>query len=332
MKIKISNKLIDCNSEPFIIGEVGSNFDQDLNKAIKLIKIAKNAGCDAVKFQLFKASKLYPNDLKMRNIFKKLEIKKKFLVQIKRACMAINIEFMCSPFDLESVKYLYKIGINSFKIASSEISNYKLIKFVASTKKLCIVSLGMAIEEDVIKIKKIFRKIKNQNLVFMQCTSEYPASLENSNLKYINHIKKNHKCIPGYSDHTLNSDTALVALGMGAIFFEKHFTYNKKAKGPDHFFALNPKELFEYVRKIKQCHASLGSEKKNQLLDSLKNFSRRKGIYAKENLIKNTIIKNKHLEFKSPPKGLLDIEIKKILNKRIKKSKNKLDYLSYQDF
>ena len=157
MKINIGKKVINKNSPPFIIAEAGSNFDQSLKKAIDLIKIAKKAECDAVKFQLFDASKLYPDNKVMRKIFQNVQIKRSFLIKIKKKCDELNIEFMCSPFDLESAKFLSKIGINSFKIASSEISNYKLLNYAARSKKLCLVSLGMAIEEDVIKIKKIFK-------------------------------------------------------------------------------------------------------------------------------------------------------------------------------
>ena len=262
MKIQIGNKVVNKNSPPFIIAEAGSNFDQSLNKAINLVKIAKKADCDAVKFQLFDASKLYPTNKIMKKLFEGIQIKRSFLIKIKKKCDELNIEFMCSPFDLESAKFLNRIGINSFKIASSEISNYKLLNYVASTKKLCFVSLGMAIEEDVVKLRKIFKKFKNQNLILMQCTSEYPAKLENLNLNYLSHINKKFKVLAGFSDHSLGHYASVVALGKGAIFFEKHFTYNKKAKGPDHFYALNPIELTKYVRILKKSAVSLGDKKK----------------------------------------------------------------------
>ena len=238
---------------------------------------------------------------------------------------------MCSPFDLESAKFLNRIGINSFKIASSEISNYKLLNYVASTKKLCFVSLGMAIEEDVVKLRKIFKKFKNQNLILMQCTSEYPAKLENLNLNYLSHINKKFKVLAGFSDHSLGHYASVVALGKGAIFFEKHFTYNKKAKGPDHFYALNPIELTKYVRILKKSAVSLGDKKKNELIESVKNSSRRCGIYLKKNIDVGHTITKKDLVFKSPPKGFLDIEVNKVLNKKIKIKKEKGQFLTKND-
>ena len=111
MKIKIGKKIINKNSQPFVIAEAGSNFDQSLKKAIELVKIAKKSECDAIKFQLFDASKLYPDNKVMRKIFQKIQIKKNFLIKIKKKCDELNIEFMCSPFDLESAKFLSKIGI-----------------------------------------------------------------------------------------------------------------------------------------------------------------------------------------------------------------------------
>jgi sialic acid synthase SpsE len=332
MKINIGKKVINKNSPPFIIAEAGSNFDQSLKKAIDLIKIAKKAECDAVKFQLFDASKLYPDNKVMRKIFQNVQIKRSFLIKIKKKCDELNIEFMCSPFDLESAKFLSKIGINSFKIASSEISNYKLLNYAARSKKLCLVSLGMAIEEDVIKIKKIFKKYKNQNLVLMQCTSEYPAKLENLNLRYLTHISQKHKLLSGFSDHSLGHYASIVALGQGANFFEKHFTYNKKAKGPDHSYALNQKELTKYVKVLKKNSVCLGNKKKIELIDGVKNSSRRCGLYLKRDIKAGELIKKNHLIFKAPPKGFLDIEIDKVLNKKIQVNKKKHQFLSKNDF
>lgn len=332
MKINIGKRVINKNSPPFIIAEAGSNFDQSLKKAIDLINIAKKSKCDAVKFQLFEASKLYPDNKAMKKIFQKIQMKRSFLIKIKKKCDETNIEFMCSPFDVDSAKFLSKIGINSFKIASSEISNYRLLNYVAKSKKLCLVSLGMAIEEDVVKIKKIFKKYKNQNLVFMQCTSEYPAKLENLNLCYLSHISQKHKCLSGFSDHSLGHYASIVALGQGAKFFEKHFTYNKKAKGPDHFYALNPNELTKYVKVIKNNSMCLGNKDKIELIDSVKNFSRRCGLYLKRNINVGERIKKNHLIFKAPPKGFLDIEINKVLNKKIQVNKKKHQFLSKDDF
>ena len=230
MKVSIGQKVINQNSAPFIIAEVGSNFDQSLNKALNLVKIAKKANCDAVKFQLFNASNLYPDNQFMRKIFQKIQIKKSFLIQIKKKCDQLDIEFMCSPFDIDSAKFLNKIGINSFKIASSEISNYKLLNYVASSKKLCLVSLGMAIEEDVSKVKKIFKKHKNKNLVLMQCTSEYPAKLKNLNLRYLSHIQQKHKVLSGFSDHSLGYYASIIALGQGSIFLKNILHITKKLR------------------------------------------------------------------------------------------------------
>jgi sialic acid synthase SpsE len=329
-KIFLNSKFVAEKYEPYIIAEAGSNFDQSLNKAFKLVNIAKNSGADAIKFQLFKANKLYPNNPKMRDIFKKIELKKSFAKKIKIFCEKNKIDFMCSPFDVDSAKFLKKIGINSFKIASSEISNYSLLNYVASTKKTVLISTGMAEERDIIKILNIFKKKNNDNLIFLECTSLYPSKYKDLNLSFISKIKNKFNMLAGFSDHTLDNYSALVALGLGARVFEKHFTYNKKASGPDHSYALNPKELKTYVKKIKDLFFSIKEDKKLISREVLKS-SRRNGVYIKNDLRKDSIIKKNDLIFKSPPIEILSIYKDKVIGKKLKKNKFKHEPLYYSD-
>lgn len=326
----LNSKLIGDKIEPYIIAEAGSNFDQSLKKAFKLVMIAKKSGADAVKFQLFSAKKLYPRNEKMRNIFKKIELKRDYAKKIKFFCNKNNIDFMCSPFDISSAKFLNKIGVKSFKIASSEIANYSLINYVASTNKTVLVSTGMAEEKDIEIILKIFKKYKNQKLIILECTSAYPSNYKDLNLSFIDKIKRKYKCMAGFSDHTLDDLASLVALGAGARVFEKHFTYNKKASGPDHFYALNFKELTNYILKIKSSFLTIKSLKKKVPKDILMN-SRRGGVYLKKNLKKNSTLKITDLKLDAPPVEILDIYLDDVIGKKIKINKFKNEPLYYKD-
>ena len=267
MKIKIYNRLISSTSPPYVIAEIGSNFDQSLNKALRLINVAKNCGADAVKFQLFSGKKLYPNNKKMRKLFEKHELNPKWISILKKHCLKIRIHFFLSVFDEESLDVIIKNKIKLFKIASSEITNLSLLKKIAMQKKPIFVSTGMSDLDDVKRALKVTKSQKNNKIILMQCGSLYPLDDEKVNLNVLDTFKKKFKCILGFSDHTLGCDAAMVALGKGSVVFEKHITLNKKNPGPDHHYAMNPQEFKTYVRKLKNCYKMLGDSEKKMLDD-----------------------------------------------------------------
>ena len=151
---------MEINNNPFIIAEIGSNFNQNLNTAKKLIYLAKKNGADAVKFQLFKADILYPKhkNKKMNKIFSKIEIKQEWLKKLKDYSDKLGIICFASAFDLESAKFLEKIKVKAHKIASSELTNIQLIDYISKTKKTVFVSTGMSDFDDINKALKIFKK------------------------------------------------------------------------------------------------------------------------------------------------------------------------------
>ena len=317
--IKLEKKIISNNNNPFIIAEIGSNFNQNLNTAKKLIYLAKKNGADAVKFQLFKADILYPKhkNIKMNKIFSKIEIKQEWLKKLKDYSDKLGIICFASAFDLESAKFLEKIKVKAHKIASSELTNIQLIDYISKTKKTVFVSTGMSDFDDINKALKIFKKNKNDKLILMQCGSMYPLNYENVNLNVLRSYKKKYKVITGFSDHTLDNLSALVALGKDAIVFEKHITLDKKLKGPDHFYALEPKDFKKYVHELKKGYMTLGSSFKD-LIPIEKQFSRREGLYYKLDLKSGTKILKKHLYTKRPPLGLRSKYIKDVLGKKLK--------------
>ena len=304
--------------KPYFIAEIGSNFNQDLKTGYELINKAKTSGANAVKFQLFKAKKLYPNNRKMFKIFKSIELNEKYFKKFYNYAKKLEMDVSASTFDLKTARYLEKFKVDFHKIASSELTNYKLIDYLSKSKLPILLSSGMSDLQDIKNAVKICEKNNNFNIVIMQCGSDYPLKHKDVNLNTLTTFKSNFKYCLGFSDHTLTDVAGITSIGCGAIVFEKHITLNKKSSGPDHFFAMEPNEFRDYITKIKEAYKCLGSSEKNLLKQERLN-SRRKGLYFNKNLKKGKIFTAKDYIEKPPPIGLTTIYLNNILNKRLKK-------------
>lgn len=300
----------------YIIAEIGSNFDQSKNKAFRMIRAAKNVGANAVKFQLFKARELYPDDKKMFKLFKSIELNPKWIPQLSDYCRKIDIDFLSSVFDLESAKLVNKY-VKYHKVASSEATNIPLLIYLLKTKKKILFSTGMCDEKDISNFIKLSKKYKNKDVVLMQCGSMYPLPLRHANLAVLKKYKKKFKCEIGFSDHTTGYEAAMCASALGSTFFEKHFTLNKRSKGPDHFFAVEPLQLKKYINKINKTKIILGSSIKKMLPDE-KKFGRRKGLYFLKNITKGKKIEKKHLYSKQPSIGIRARDINIVLGRKLR--------------
>ena len=303
--------------KPYFIAEIGSNFNQDLKTGYELIEKAKSCGADAVKFQLFKAKKLYPNNKKMYKIFKSIELKHVYFQKFFKYAKKLKLDVAASTFDLQSARFLNKFKVDFHKVASSELTNYKLIDFLSKSKLPLLLSSGMSDLQDIKNAVSICEKNKNFKIVIMQCGSDYPLKLKDVNLNTLKTFRLNFNYHLGFSDHTISDTAGITSVGLGATIFEKHVTLNKKSDGPDHFFAMEPNEFKNYINKIKQAFVCLGTSKKNLLKQERFN-SRRKGLYFNKNLKKGKIFTNKDYIEKSPPIGLTPIYLDTILNKKLK--------------
>ncbi len=309
-------------TKPYFIAEIGSNFNQDLKTGYELIEKAKNCGANAVKFQLFKAQKLYPNDKKMFKIFKSIELKESYFKKFYAYAKKLKLDVSASTFDLDTARNLKKFKVDFHKIASSELTNYNLINFLSKSKVPILLSTGMSDLQDVKNAVEICEKNHNPNIVIMQCGSDYPLKHKDVNLNTLKTFNLNFKYCLGFSDHTLSEVAGITSIGFGVTVFEKHITLNKNSNGPDHFFAMEPKEFKDYIKKINQAFECLGTSNKNLLKQERFN-SRRKGLYFKKNLKKGKIFTKKDYLEKSPPIGLTTIYLKNILDKKLKKDVKK---------
>ncbi len=332
MYIKIKNKHLGNFSKPYIIAEIGSNFNQSFQTAIKLIDAAKKAGANAAKFQLFDAEELYNKSHPLFKPFKQNELNKNWIKKLLKYTESINLDFFLSVFDLKSADIAFKAGVEHFKIASSEVTNLKLIHAIDSFEKNIYLSTGMS---DYFEIEKALHVInlnkKNKTkVVIMHCSSLYPCSDQDVNLNIINEYKKRYDMPIGFSDHTLGNLASILAVSKGVCFFEKHITLNKQSKGPDHFYALEPIEFKKYVDDLKRSFLICGNSKKT-ILESEKLSNRKKGIYANKNLKINHKITIKDLKFDTPQKGV-SVDYKNIfINSFTVKKINKGEPLNFND-
>ena len=228
-KFFINKRELSVSNEPYVIAEIGSNFDQDFEKACKLIDIAKDAGADAVKFQLFKADALYPNKDDLYEVFKAIELDEKWIPKLKEYSSKIKIDFFASAFDPSSLEILEKNNVIAHKIASSETTNLSFLNKVAKTGKPLLISTGMCDFVDIEEALNIAYSNKNYNICIMQCGSIYPLESKDTNLNVIDSFIKRYDHLAGFSDHTLDNTAAITAVGLGARIFEKHITLDNKS-------------------------------------------------------------------------------------------------------
>ncbi|MFH1420897.1 MAG: N-acetylneuraminate synthase family protein [Candidatus Aenigmatarchaeota archaeon] len=281
--IRIADKVIGNGCHVFIIAEIGSNWKiSDIDKenfetAKKLISVASEAGVDAVKFQLFKAEKVYvekAGELDYLNIrksvldvLKEIELPESWLPELAEYCKKKNIIFLSTGFDEDSYDIIDKF-VPAHKVGSAELTHLPLLKHVASKKKPVIISTGVSDMNEVSEAVDAIRSQGNNDIILMQCTTRYPAPLDSLNLNAIKTMKQEFTVSVGFSDHTTDPVVAPVAaVALGAEVIEKHITLNRKLPGPDQGFALEPQELVRMVEEIRKTE-NLSIEEKKSLLQS----------------------------------------------------------------
>ena len=225
-------------------------------------------------------------------------------IELKKYCNKQKIIFLSTPYDFESVDLLEKIKIPAYKIASTDNVNFPLLKYIAQKNKPVILSTGMNNFDDV---RKSFNYIKkfNSKIVILQCTANYPIRQEDVNLNVMLKFKEKFKCKVGFSDHTNNNFSSIVASAMGACIIEKHFTLDKKMSGPDHRMSSNPKELKALIENIQLVKKVRGSyEKKILRAEKINKKRLQKSIVTEKKIKKGQILKKYFLSIKRPGNGL----------------------------
>jgi N,N'-diacetyllegionaminate synthase len=241
----------------FIIAEAGINHNGNMNDAFKLCRIAKTAGCNAIKFQTYISEKVQStNDARRYQLIKKCELSFSQFTDIKSYCDTIGIEFMSTGFDIESITFLNGI-VKRFKISSGCNTNTEILELISDYEKPVIMSCGMSTKEEIKKAYEILNKnIYKDYISLLYCRSIYPVEMKDINLLNMLGLKKICDNV-GYSDHSTDVFIPSIAVAMGAKIIEKHFTIDKNAVGPDHALSLNEAELRKMVELIRNAELVL---------------------------------------------------------------------------
>ena len=338
MEIKAGKISNNC----FIIAEAGVNHNGSVKLAKKLVDAAKEAGADAVKFQTFKTKNLVTKNARkaeyqIKNsgeesqyeMIKKLELSPDEFWEIAKYAEDKGIIFLSSPFDSESVDLLDEIDIPAFKIASGEITNFPLLKCIAKKQKPVILSTGMSTIGEVEEALNLIEKY-NDDIILMHCLTNYPAKKEDANLNVIKTLEYAFKRPVGFSDHTSGIEMSVAAVALGSCVIEKHFTIDKNLPGPDHKASLEPHELSEMVKAIRNIEKGLGNGIKKPTDDEIKIKKLvRKSIVAKEDILKGSILTEEMLEIKRPGTGIEPKYLDELVGKELIEDIKKDDLLKW---
>ena len=310
----------------YIIAEAGVNHNGSLKMAKELVKVAKEAGADAVKFQTFRAENLVTKQAKQADyqinnlgeatsqfeMLKKLELTYYEFEELQAFCRAENITFLSTPFDFASVDFLLdQLHMETVKIPSGELTNAPLIHYIATKRRPIILSTGMATIQEIhealaliayglarpkesVVLERVYAfyqteeagEIIRKYINILHCTTQYPAPAISINLNAINEMKQIFRLPVGLSDHSEGIHIPIAAVSMGATVIEKHFTLDKTLEGPDHIASLNPVELKAMIQGIRDIEVALGNGIKKPTPTELQNR-----LAARKSLVAKTVIK-----------------------------------------
>ena len=344
-ELKIGDKIINDNSDCFVIAEVGHNHQGSVETAKQIFVKAKEAGANAIKLQkrnnkLLFTKKMYQSKYDSRNAYgdtygehrDALEFEMEEYVELQQYAKELGLIFFATPFDLPSVDFLEKLDVPLYKIASGDVKSTPLLKYVAKTGKPVIVSTGGSELKD---IKRAYDVIiaENPNIAILQCTAAYPCEPKEMNLNVITTFREEFPDkVIGLSDHQNGIGMALVAFTLGARIVEKHFTLNRALRGTDHAFSLEPQGLTKLVRDLKRARIALGDGVKQTLKKEEKPlYKMGKKLVAKNDLAKGKVITDKDLTIKSPNDGLPPYEWDNVIGLILQRDLKEDENISFDD-
>ena len=304
-----------------IIAEAGVNHNGDLQLARELIKVAKEAGADYVKFQSFKAESLVCKNAKkakyqIRNtgiddsqfkMIKSLELSRDSHYELQKICSNEGINFLSTPFDLDSLDLILELNLDFIKVPSGEVTHWPFLKAIGEASKPVILSTGMSNMIEVCEATEVLYSagLSSDDLTVLHCNTEYPTPIVDVNLRAMNAIADQLGVKVGYSDHTLGIEVSLAAVARGACVIEKHFTLDRSLPGPDHRASLEPNELKSMISGIRLIEKALGREQKFASESEKKNIPiARRSIVANTKIKKGQFFTEKNVICKRPGGGL----------------------------
>jgi N-acetylneuraminate synthase/N,N'-diacetyllegionaminate synthase len=329
--LDVRGRSIGQGQPVFIIAEAGVNHNGDVRLALELIRKAKECGADCVKFQTFRAESVvtarapkaaYQLEVTDRResqleMLKKIELPETSYPELMALCEGVGIQFLSTPYNFADVDLLHQHGVDAFKIASGQMVETPFLEYVARLGKPMFVSTGMCSLEEVQEGLETLYRAGNRQVVLLQCTTNYPSSVEDANIRAMVSMAESMNVLVGYSDHTENDFAALAAVALGAVVVEKHFTLDRTLPGPDHSCSLEPADLSRFVRSIRTVEKALGSPVKTPAEAERRNIpGMRRSIVTTRAVTTGTTLSRDLVEFKRPAIGIEPKRLAEILGKK----------------
>jgi pseudaminic acid synthase len=331
--MKIGNFDLDKDGT-YIIAELSANHNGNIKNAIKSIKAIKDIGANAIKLQTYTADTMTLNSKKddfiikggtlwdnksLYELYDKAHTPWEWHQELFDYAKSINLDIFSSPFDKSAVDFLEQFNPIAYKIASFEITDYELIRYIASKNKPMIISTGIATLDEIKDIINICQKENNNNLVLLKCTSSYPAKLKDTNLKMIPVLANTFNTIIGFSDHTIGVTAPIIAVSLGAKVIEKHFILDKSIKSLDADFSMDKEEFKNMIKEIRNTEKLLGNIK-HSLNENKKNRQFARSLYIAKDIKKGEVFTEENIKSIRPSYGMHPKYIKDILGKVAQKN------------
>lgn len=351
MEIRIGNTKITKESRPYFIADIAANHDGDLDRALRLIELAKESGADAAKFQNFKAESIISQKgfaivgnsnahqskwkKSVYEVYQDASLPEEWTMRLKEKCDEVGIEYMTTPYNMDVIDIVDPY-VNCYKIGSGDINWHEFLETISKRKKPVLLATGACNLEEVKSAVKIVEE-HNKQLIIMQCNTNYTASLDN--MKFINlnvlttYRNEFPNCILGLSDHTFGHETVLGAIALGATVIEKHFTDDNDRIGPDHKFSMNPKTWKEMVSASNNLFNALGNGiKKVEDNEKDSRIVQQRSLYFTRDLKEGTVIERKDIIALRPiaPKGILPYDISRVIGKKVNTNVTKDDAVYWE--
>ena len=320
MKIQIDTRQVGPEHEPFVIAEMSGNHNQSLDRALAIVDAASAAGAHAIKLQTYTADTMtldvaghgFTIDVDdslwkgrtLHDLYTEAHTPWEWHEAIFRRAKDRGLIAFSSPFDETAVDFLETLSVPAYKIASFEMTHLPLVRKVASTGKPLIISTGMASLGEIEQTVAAARDAGAEQIVLLKCTSTYPATPENTNLRTIPHLREAMGVQVGLSDHTMGVGASVAAIAMGATVIEKHFTLDRADGGVDSTFSLEPSELQQLVIETKRAWQAIGGVSYGPTGAQKNAIEYRRSIYVAEDLPRGTRIDKQHIRIIRPGHGL----------------------------
>ena len=342
--MEINGRKIGKDNSPYIVAELSANHNGSLKKAKQIIKSAKDNGADAIKIQTYTADSMTIDSekedfqvrgglwdgYKLYDLYKEASTPYDWHEELFKYAKEIDITIFSSPFDEEAVELLESLNTPAYKIASFELTDLPLIEYIANKKKPLLISTGMGNRNEIKEAVETAKMGGCKEILLFHCISSYPTPTKESNLSILKKIKSEFEVEVGLSDHTLNNTAAIASVALGAVAIEKHFTLDRREKGPDSEFSIEPKELKNLKDQTKDCWEALGNNDLSRPNIENKNKAFRRSLYFIKDLKKGDLITENDVRRIRPGFGLPPKMLSKVLSKKIKVDVKKGDRVRWE--